>query len=370
MGEGGTGGEVGRSRWRGTRAGLLGGVVVLGAVLVVGRAVSGSGSASETPIATHSPGAVASPGPTLPPGAGTEGTGGSTVAPAEIVALSGGSVAVLDTATGRVVRRLATHPETAAGGFPYLQGLTLTPDHGHVYYALAGDCGLSTIFSVPFDGSTPPEVVAEGVSPAVSPDGRTLAYATASPSVPRPPDGTRCQNAVVVRNLATGVERMWAYPNGGDYDRDLYRQSVITEIAWAPDSTRLAYTLSYEGNSVAVLDTASHTDLGQTAEVVIPGGGGDSRHPAWQKGSGLLAVFNTAFECCYDDDYRGPPRALLVDPATRVSKSLLPAGRRVTWLAFDASGSNLLFVDGGRLYRRRGTAEPRPVATGVTAAVW
>ena len=56
----------------------------------------------------------------------------------------------------------------------------------------------------------------------------------------------------------------------------------ITEIAWAPDSTQLAYTLSYEGDSVSILDTAVAADLSQTTEVVIPGGGGNSSHPAWQ----------------------------------------------------------------------------------------
>ncbi len=55
-----------------------------------------------------------------------------------------------------------------------------------------------------------------------------------------------------------------------DYATALYQDAVITEIDWAADSTQLAYTLSYEGDSISVLDTQADVDLGQTDEVVIP----------------------------------------------------------------------------------------------------
>jgi hypothetical protein len=42
----------------------------------------------------------------------------------------------------------------------------------------------------------------------------------------------------------------------------------------------------------------------------------------------------------------------------------------VTALDFDASGAHLLFVDGGRLYRRSGAQAPVALATGITAADW
>jgi hypothetical protein len=119
-----------------------------------------------------------------------------------------------------------------------------------------------------------------------------------------------------------------------------------------------------------VLNTETDADLGQTTEVVIPDGGGNSSHPAWQATSGLLGVFNTRFECCFDDNYTGPPRALLVDVDRRLGTPLLPAGRRVTALDFDASGAHLLFVDGGRLYRRSGAQSPVGLVSGVTAADW
>jgi hypothetical protein len=277
---------------------------------------------------------------------------------------------VLDGKDGHTLRTLATHEEATTGGFPYLEGVTLAPDRSAVYYALAGDCGPATIFRVAADGGTPSEELVSGVSPAVSPDGRKLAYAVAGPGADPASGERRCQNAVVVRDLRTGAERTWRYPDTPDYAMNLYQQAVITEIAWAPDSTRLAYTLSYEGDSVSILDTAVAADLSETLELVIPDGGGNSRHPAWQATTGLLGVFNTRFECCFDDNYTGPPRALLVDPERRLATPLLPSGRRVSALDFDASGAHLLFVEGGRLYRRSGTQAPVPLTRAVTRADW
>ncbi|MEW6475145.1 MAG: hypothetical protein AB1679_23060 [Actinomycetota bacterium] len=287
--------------------------------------------------------------------------------PSEIAAISGGSVVMLDGRDGHTLRTLATHTEATTGGYPYLQGVSLSPDRREVFYSLSGDCDSATIYRVPADGHSAAVVAFNGVSPAVSPDGRKLAYAVATPG--GSPE-RHCQNAVVVRDLKTGAERTWRYPDTPDYATSLYQDAIISEIDWAPDSTRLAYTLSYEGDSISVLDTEADADLGQTDEVVIPGGGGNSSHPAWQAGTGLLGLFNTRFECCFDDNYTGPPRTLLVDVDKRLPTPLLPAGRRVTALDFDASGAHLLFVDGGRLYRRSGTQAPIGLVTGVTAADW
>ena len=290
----------------------------------------------------------------------------NTPRPADIAAIVGGSVVMLDGRDGRTVRTLANHPEATTGGFPYLQGVTLSPDRREVYYSLVGDCGAATIFRVPTDGSMSSVAILTGVSPAVSPDGRKLAYAVATPSQ----EERLCQNAIVVRDLQTGAERTWRYPDTPDFATPLFQDAVISEIAWAPDSLRLAFTLSFEGDSVSVLNTETGADLGDTVEVVVPDGGGNSSHPAWQPTSGFLGVFNTRFECCFDDNYTGPPRAVLVDVERRLATPLLPAGRRVTALDFDASGAHLLFVDGGRLFRRSGTYAPVGLVPGVTSADW
>jgi hypothetical protein len=377
-------------------------VAVAATVVIIGVfALRGTGS--DHRVVTRAGG----PSPAAPVPTGVDGGADPTLVstgrpspdgprPAEIAAIVGGSVVMLDGRDGNTIRTLATHTEATTGGFPYLEGLSLSPDRKTVFYALAGDCGAATIYRVAVDGRTPPEPVLGGLSPAVSPDGHKLAYAVATPgrvpgptaaAVPAAPAapgaegrpagaegegtvGRRCQNSIVVRDLKTGAERTWRYPDTPDYSTALYRDAVITEIAWAPDSTKLAYTLSYEGDSVSILDTEANADLSQTEEVVVPGGGGNSSHPAWQATTGLLGLFNTRFECCFDDNYTGPPRALLLDPERRLASALLPPGRRVTALDFDASGAHLLFVDGGRLYRRSGTQAPLALVTGVTHADW
>ena len=298
--------------------------------------------------------------------------------PVEIAAIVGGSVVMLDGHDGDTLRTLANHPEATTGGYPYLQGVALTPDRSQVYYSLVGDCGGATMYRVPADGSLSSVAVLTGISPAVSPDGRKLAYAVAASSHDESQEESQeaaqmerhCQNAVVVRDLQSGAERTWRFPATPEFATPLFLDAVISEIDWAPDSTRLAYTLSYEGDSVSVLNTETDADLGQTVEVVVPDGGGNSNHPAWQPTSGLLGLFNNRFECCFDDNYTGPPRALLIDVERRLSTPLLPAGRRVTALDFDPSGAHLLFVDHGRLYRRTGTQSPVGLAADVTFADW
>src|SRR4051794_3805167 len=84
--------------------------------------------------------------------------------PKDIVAIEGGSVVLLDAKDGHTLRTLATHPEATTGGFPYLQGVSFTPDRNQVFYSLVGDCGPAAIYMVPTDGNAPPAVVAGGVS--------------------------------------------------------------------------------------------------------------------------------------------------------------------------------------------------------------
>lgn len=76
-----------------------------------------------------------------------------------------------------------------------------------------------------------------GRFPAVSPDGRWLAYAR----------GEEEPNLMTVRDVRTGAERAWAFPDG----------HALRFLAWAPDSRRLALEDSYGGESgTIVFDTA------------------------------------------------------------------------------------------------------------------
>jgi hypothetical protein len=288
--------------------------------------------------------------------------------PPAILALSPdtGVVALLNPATGVPVRVLATHPP--AKGL-VLQGAALTPDRRQAYYALAGECGEGSIYRVPTDRRSTPRRIGSGISPAVSPDGRWLAFA--APGRQRPDGTVGCHNVVVIHDLRSGEERRRIrFPDDEEHRTGFFADAAFTRLSWAPDSRRLAITHSYEGDSVSVLDTVAARDLSETTEVVVPGGGGDSRHPTWQAATGRLAVVNSAFSCCYDDDYTGPTRTLVMDVENRTAVDLLPEGIAPAWLDFDATGEHLLYVDGGSLYRRSRGGEPALVAPGFTIADW
>jgi hypothetical protein len=293
-------------------------------------------------------------------------------APNRAVTLSArdGAVSLVDPLNGRRIRTLAKHRAPRAEDDPTLLGITTTPDHRFAYYSMSGGCGSGTLYRAPIDGRRKPEVVAQGIAPAVSPDGNYLAYAI--PGRTPAGGGEACFNAIAVLDLIDNSIREWRYPDDEDHAGALFTESQFNELAWAPDSRRLAFTVSYEGDSMSILDTETMTDLGQSTEVVIPGGGGDSRHPAWQPGSGDLALVNRAFECCFDDDYDGPTRTVLLDLATQNTDDLLPPGQQPSALDFDATGEHLLYVDGdGQLWRRSRGQEPvMAVPAGVSAADW
>jgi len=334
---------------------------VLGAVLVVAVifAMHDGGGSTRIVTAPQAPATPAVPVDDVTLPAGT---------PSGILGLAPdtGVVALLHPGTGAPVRVLATHPPT---GGQVLQGAALTPDRGHAFYALVGGCGEGSIYRVRTDRRSTPSRIASGISPAVSPDGHWLAFA--APGRQRPDDTAGCHNVVVIHDLRSGEEaRRIRFPDDEAHRSGFFADAAFTRLAWAPDSRRLAITHSYEGDSVAVLDTVAARDLTETIEVVVPGGGGDSRHPAWQAGTGRLAVVNSAFSCCYDDAYTGPPRTLLMDVENRTALDLLPAGMNPTWLDFDPTGEHLLYADGGSLYRRSRGGEPAFVAPGFTIADW
>ena len=277
-------------------------------------------------------------------------------APGQIVALTDRGVVALDAQTGAERGVLAL----AAPGD--LQGLSVTPDGRQAYFASVDGEGTGSIRVVDTGGRTPPAFVAEGISPAVSPDGRLLAFAgPASPAAV-------CCNVVAVLDLRTGGRRTWSFDESDA--ADWLGHASLTKLAWAPDSRQLAFTLSYEGDTVAVLDTSSHSTLSQSVEVIVPGGGGDSSHPVWQATTGQIVVVNRAFECCFEDDYTGPVRTLSVDPAGGPISQVLPSGLAPGWLDFDISGRHLLWVEDGDLYRRSQGGEAVLRGAGVHAADW
>jgi Tol biopolymer transport system component len=73
--------------------------------------------------------------------------------------------------------------------------------------------------------------------PAISPDGRMLAYVAWTDKIYPPNTPARdmppIPEAIVVRNLAAGTVRRWAFTSD---------VPAITSLSWSPDSRFLSYT--------------------------------------------------------------------------------------------------------------------------------
>jgi len=147
-------------------------------------------------------------------------------------------VEVVSSRTGRVLRTLATGVAEIHG----LPHLAVSPS-GVVYFDAARGIR-QWVMRVPLAGGRP-AVVAEGCMPAISPDGRLLAFVTNCD------DAAHAPEAIEVRNLATGRAGRWAFPS---YDH------AVSAIAWSPDNRSLSFTFvgSQLGETgTRVLDTRS-----------------------------------------------------------------------------------------------------------------
>lgn len=153
-----------------------------------------------------------------------------------VAALDDGSVVVLDGDDGHLLRVLvddapSSDPVYPPGRTTHLESATSvapTPDGSSVYFQRGEQCGFRpSIWRVPATGGPAEQITDTGKSPVVSPDGRSLAYASSAD--PAPGD---CGpfDVLVVRDLASGAERRLPYPED---------TGTVSPLAWAPDSSRL-----------------------------------------------------------------------------------------------------------------------------------
>lgn len=290
------------------------GLLVLVTVLLV--AVAGSGCSRG---GDGDPGATG--GASTVPASETTTTSVAAGAMSPLVAATkSGQLVLVDVETGRVLRVLTKHPppddQTGAGRF---EGLSLTPD------------------------------------------GRRLAFA-ASPVAHGGTFGPyESLNDIMVRDLGTGQDEAWL-PEG---DLDVAK---FPRLAWAPDSRRLAISVSYENTSILVLDTGGPARQIQ-GKTVSTEPYVELLSPDWQATTGKLGAVAW---CCYgsDPEESVPFHALLLDPETGKSEALLGAPITPNWIDFDASGRRLLWVDDqGRLLVRDGREE-RTIGDGYVFAIW
>jgi len=158
---------------------------------------------------------------------------------------------VLSSRTGRVLRTLATN----VGLYQGLPTISVSPT-GAVYFANARNRE-QWIESIPLTGGSV-TTIGVGIMPAISPNGRLLAYVT------------NTGRTIVVRNLATGVARRWSFASG---------VPAISSLSWSPDNRTLSYTsLHWPGlpqkpfDSTQLLDTRSGGTLTNAPRVRLARG--------------------------------------------------------------------------------------------------
>ena len=187
--------------------------------------------------------------------------------PSQVVVWTGGfKIQVLSSRTGRVVRTLASN----VGLYQGIPTIAVSPA-GIVYFAPARGPG-QWIESTPLTGG-PITTIGPGDMPAISPDGRLLAYLAWTVKIypPSTPAGdmTSTPEAIVVRNLETGAVRSWAFTSD---------VPAISSLSWSPDSRFLAYTsLSWASgqpppDTTQLLDTRSGGTLTSARRIPLAPG--------------------------------------------------------------------------------------------------
>jgi len=154
-----------------------------------------------------------------------------------------GRLVLVDAATGDIARVLLHDVDYSEGG---IWSPDLAPDGRTLYYAMGTSACTDDVRRLPLDDGDE-EVLATGQArgPAVSPDGRLLAYLYGDFCVGK-------TQYVVVRELASGHETRWRFRLGTSGAEGV----SLRRLVWLPDSHTLAYEVRREEASwIHLLDT-------------------------------------------------------------------------------------------------------------------
>lgn len=274
--------------------------------------------------------------PSTAPATTTATTAVETGMPRYLVATRrDGEIAVVDSADGSVVRVLVPAGRERADAIPPAGSVALTPDGRVVYFARAGGAGsCGTIHRVPVAGGAE-ELVAQGVTPAVSPDGTKLAYVAHEPEAA--PEGQGCRlHRLVIRDLATGAERFTT-----NYEPNVDTiQDVLFGTSWSPDSRYVAVEAGWE-NWATVFIVDSSEEQWRDHAVVSTEGGRVYNNPLYRGKLGDLVVYVEPPGSSLAEPL--PGRHAVVDPRTGRIKSSY--GEDVRPVAFDVTGDHMLSID-------------------------
>jgi Tol biopolymer transport system component len=280
-------------------------------------------------------------------GTGVTATPGG-VAPSQIVAATeDGRLVVLDAATGAEIR-------TLADGLDAGTTVAVTPDGERVFFDRPNSPESDPpreLLTVPTGGGEPDRLIGGAGQPAVSPDGRLLAF------VRYQPPGLQ---VVEIPDTFEG----WIPNVVGDGEVSGTSQAVLAP-SWAPDSRHLVYTVAGtpEGSPPRVAELGYGMRLDAAPPILVSG----CAVTSYIGDSGLVAVV------------QGGDRAIAVDPASGQEVRELFRGPGLLCgndrpLASDKSGAHVLYVTSEAapaLFRwSDGEAGPTKIADGIVAAAW
>ena len=312
-------------------------------------------SSSASVLSTGSPSATASPA-ARPPGM--------------VAVTSGGALVVLNSATGAPARTLV--PGGVLG-----DEISVSPDGGTVYFAEKHGC-TGDIAAVPVTGGSP-VVIAAGTLPALSPDGKTLAFAR-EPSLTTgcvPASGNlTTQFQLVLRTLSSGAERVLPMLPASQSSG---LPAPISHVSWAADDSRLLVSVSSvqdnEGWQMVIVNTGSASFyLSGAGDVSVPVSGAAAQRSYWREGvfmpNGNLFVSRV---CCAGFPVHNRSALLWeVSPGGVLQHQVAVGFPNLvhTSLAVNRAGRWLLYLAGTSLYVSDNGSTPRQLGAGLAAAAW
>ncbi len=366
---------------RAAAAGVASVIVVAGVAAVVHAAPWQAVPPVQTPAPTVEPSPTVEPTPDTSPT--PDPTPAETATANPIVALTVAYELVeMDPDTGEVLRVIATDDA-------WTGPISVSPDREYAYVGAAGDVTFDSIYRVSLRDGTADVVVEEGSDPAISPDGRTLAYVGLAADPGSDGEVAGC-TAVALLDLDSGEHRFLP-----DSERCLVERN-FERPAWSADGSLLYVSVGWSdawppANWIVAVDPGTSLQDGLLLEPAVPG---EEMWAGWREptllADGRLAVFGYtgggADWWAEETDYwTGSSHLAILDPDTsEVVQRIETPGMDLIDLAAPTGGERLAILTrdptsesregswftSGLLYRWDAEGGLRQIAQDVMAVDW